>query len=145
MPLWLNVVDVSMRSIYFTYDWLHWIDFNIHTTRKWSEEIAWKDYWATVCHCLWSWWNKEEHDEQFQWPPNIVTNVTEQVKQYNQTVVLQQVLHSVERKVVMINWKPPKGWVKLNIYGAYKKGSVAGCGGVIRDSNSVWRGGIAKT
>ncbi|MCI20119.1 ribonuclease H protein, partial [Trifolium medium] len=28
--------------------------------------------------------------------------------------------------------------------GAYKEVRVAGCGGVIRDSNGVWRGGFAK-
>ncbi|MCI84719.1 ribonuclease H protein, partial [Trifolium medium] len=28
--------------------------------------------------------------------------------------------------------------------GTYKEGSVAGCGGVIRDNNSDWRGGFAK-
>jgi hypothetical protein len=71
MPLWLNVVDDSLRSMFFTYDWQHWIDLNMQSTRKWSEEIAWKDYWATACHCLWSWRNKEEHDEQFQRPPYV--------------------------------------------------------------------------
>ncbi|PNX90324.1 ribonuclease H, partial [Trifolium pratense] len=28
--------------------------------------------------------------------------------------------------------------------GAYKEGSATGCGGVICDSNGVWRGGFAK-
>jgi ribonuclease HI len=145
MPLWLNVVDDSLRSMFFTYDWQHWIDLNMQSTRKWSEEIAWKDYWATACHCLWSWRNKEEHDEQFQRPPNIVLAVTDRVKHYNQAMVLKQVLHSVEWRVVMINWRPPnEGWVKINADGACKEGSAAGCGCVIRDSDGVWRGGFAK-
>jgi hypothetical protein len=29
-------------------------------------------------------------------------------------------------------------------YGAYKEESAVGCGGVIRHSNGVWRGGFAK-
>jgi hypothetical protein len=75
----------------------------------------------------------------------VLSTVTERVKQYNQDVVLQHVLHSVERKGVRINWKPPsEGSVKLDTDGAYKEGSVARCGGVIRYSNSVWRGGFAK-
>jgi ribonuclease HI len=37
-----------------------------------------------------------------------------------------------------------EGWVKLNTDGAYKDGSAAGCGGVIRDSHGGWIGGFAK-
>ncbi|PNY00778.1 ribonuclease H [Trifolium pratense] len=55
------------------------------------------------------------------------------------------VLHTMERTEATIKWKPPiEGWVKLNTDDAYKEGSAAGRGGVIRDSNSVWRGGFAK-
>jgi ribonuclease HI len=145
MPLWLNVVEDSMRSKFFVCDWQQWIDLNLNNTSTWSDEIDWKDYWATACHCLWSWRNKEEHDEQFQRPLNVVLAVSHRVKQYHQAMVLQQVLHNVERKVVMIHWQPPsEGWVKLNTDGAYKEGSVAGCGGVVRDSNGVWKGGFAK-
>ncbi|PNX62105.1 ribonuclease H [Trifolium pratense] len=35
-------------------------------------------------------------------------------------------------------------WVQLNTDGAYKEGRVAGCGGVIRDSSGVWKGGFTN-
>ncbi|MCI72573.1 hypothetical protein A2U01_0093836, partial [Trifolium medium] len=41
----------------------------------------------------------------------------------------------------MIYWKTLlEGWVKLNTDGAYKEGSAAGSGGVIRDSHGGWLG-----
>ncbi|KAK2361139.1 heat shock 70 kDa protein [Trifolium repens] len=71
--------------------------------------------------------------------------VADRVKLYSEVVVLQTVQQKVDRTEVMIYWKPPiEGWVKLNMDCAYKKGSSAGCGGVIRDSNGIWRGGFAK-
>ncbi|MCI28245.1 ribonuclease H protein [Trifolium medium] len=45
----------------------------------------------------------------------------------------------------MIGWKPPvEGWVKVNIDGACKSESVAGCGGIIRNNRGGWLGGFAK-
>jgi ribonuclease HI len=145
MQLWLNVVEESMRSTFFVGDWQQWIELNLYSSKKWSNSIAWKDYWATACHCLWSWRNKEAHDEQYQRPLNSATAVADRVKQYSEAVVLQTVQQKVDRMEVMIYWKPPlEGCVKLNTDGACKEGSSAGCGGVIRDSNGIWRGGFAK-
>ncbi|GAU12635.1 hypothetical protein TSUD_121260 [Trifolium subterraneum] len=91
MSLWLNVVEDSMRRMFFTGDWQQWINFNLHSSKKWREEIAWKDYWDVACHCLWSWRNKEEHEEQFHRPQHVVIDVTDRVKHYNQAMMLQQV------------------------------------------------------
>jgi hypothetical protein len=145
MPLWLNTVEESMRSTFFISDWQQWLDLNLNSFGKWSENTTWKDYWATVCHCIRSWLNKEEHYDHFQRPLNAAVVVANHVKQYSQAELLQTVLHKVNKTEVRISWKPPmEEWVKLNTDGAYKEGRVAGCGGVIRDSNGVWKGGFAK-
>jgi len=35
--------------------------------------------------------------------------------------------------------RPPIGWIKLNCYGAWKgSDTLAGCGGLIRNSNGKW-------
>ncbi|GAU34393.1 hypothetical protein TSUD_217330 [Trifolium subterraneum] len=47
--------------------------------------------------------------------------------------------------MAMIGWKPPQNmFVKLDTNEAYKKNSVAGCGGFIRGSQGEWLGGFAK-
>jgi hypothetical protein len=28
----------------------------------------WSNFWAMVCHLVWSWKNKEKHDDKFLWP-----------------------------------------------------------------------------
>ncbi|MCI29600.1 ribonuclease H, partial [Trifolium medium] len=81
---------------------------------------------------------KSTIDEHFKRPLNPVMAVGKRAEQYMKSVLLHDVTHKVERVEVMVGWKPPmEGWVKavkLNTDGAYKEGSVAGCGGVIRDS-----------
>ena len=47
---------------------------------------------------------------------------------------------------IYIGWKRPHGdWVKLNCGGAYKESvDIAGCGGLIRDSNGQWLKGYVR-
>jgi ribonuclease HI len=40
---------------------------------------------------------------------------------------------------------PPEGWIKLNCDGAYKESvHLAGCGGLLRDSNDRWIQGYTQ-
>ncbi|KAK2379785.1 Polynucleotidyl transferase, ribonuclease H superfamily protein [Trifolium repens] len=145
MPIWLNVVDDRMRSSFFVGELKQWITLNLTSLKKWNNDVDWKDFWATACHFIWYWRNKAEHDDHFQRPQNPIMVITDRVQQYKHAEMLGTVMQQTTRAEIMVCWKPPmEGWVKLNRDGAYKDGSAAGCGGVIRDSHGGWIGGFAK-
>lgn len=51
------------------------------------------------------------------------------------------------RQMMDIDWeKPIAGWICLNLDGARKdRGGMAGCGGLLRDSDGRWLGVSART
>ncbi|PNX86941.1 hypothetical protein L195_g043024, partial [Trifolium pratense] len=127
MPLWLNVVDQSMRSDFSLGDIQQWISLNLCSSANGKEDIMWRNFWATSCHVIWMWRNMAEHDDHFQRPSTLELIIAKQINQYQQKVMMNTVSNKVARTEVMIYWKTPlEGWVKLNTDGAYKEGSVAG-------------------
>ncbi|GAU32220.1 hypothetical protein TSUD_278000 [Trifolium subterraneum] len=73
--------------------------------------------WAAASHCLWSWRNKEEHEDPFQRPTNPMVVIADKLKQYHHPDMQHHVLYNIR---------------------------TSGCGGAIRDSNGVQKGGFAK-
>jgi ribonuclease HI len=144
--IWLIVVPTEARTRFFLEDLNAWINFNITYSGVWNNWIGWNDFWATVCHRLWMWRNKEMHDQNYQRLSNQMQHVLGITKDYliseraNSCVLVRnKVLHEV-------SWKPPvEGRVKLNTDGASKDGKIAGCGGLFRGSHSQWLGGFAKS
>jgi ribonuclease HI len=108
--------------------------------------VRWKDVWATACHSLWYWHNKEQHDPHYSRPINPAYHIRQRAKDYQLSVVaVSQNARQVNREARLIGWKPLVGdWIKLNTDGACKDGNVAGCGGILRNNAGEWRGGFAK-
>jgi ribonuclease HI len=119
--------------------------FNLNNHVTWSCNIAWGDYWATACHLLWSWRNKENHEDGFIRPCNPARYIMQRATDYDLATKNDKVVTGREKVVSHIRWRPPKiSFVKLNTDGAYKKDQIAGCGGIIRGNQGEWLGGYAK-
>ncbi|CAJ2675557.1 unnamed protein product [Trifolium pratense] len=145
VPFWLQVVPAKDRGSFFMEEIQQWIHTNMRKCGKRSNGRAWCDFWATACHSLWMWRNKEIHDEHFVRPVHSVQQVTKRVEEYYQASKVNGILGCREGMLVQIGWQPPNGsFVKLNTDGARKNNGRAGCGGVIRGSQGEWLGGFAK-
>jgi hypothetical protein len=59
MALWINTVSISYRTWLFNTDLVNWINLNINEAGINRKKISWATYWATACHTLWLWRNKE--------------------------------------------------------------------------------------
>jgi hypothetical protein len=95
---------------------------------------------------MWTWRNKAIFDEDFQYPTypiqvilKMVTDIDE-CEHYHFTRGLQRL------DTIFIQWKcPNEGWVKFDCDGAHKKSvDLAGCGGLLRDSNGQWIQGYTQ-
>lgn len=100
---------------------------------------------SLTCHCLWTWRNKELHENNFVRPINHVDHVLKLSEDYYQARMANQITSNSQRVIDFIRWRPPPvNWAKLNTDGACKGGNIAGCGGIIRGSDGEWIGGYAK-
>jgi ribonuclease HI len=143
--LWYHVIPVSSRGAFFMQNFYDWINFNLNNYVPWSSTVSWCDIWAIVCHCLWTWRNKELHVEGYVRPVEQVKQVMNMVKDYMHASHSSNIVMGRQQIVSMIKWVPPKdNFIKINTDGAYKDNSIAGCGGVIRGSEGEWIGGFAK-
>ncbi|MCI02556.1 ribonuclease H protein, partial [Trifolium medium] len=139
------VVPIEERSIFFMEEHQQWIRTNLNKCKKQRNGSAWCDFWATACHSLWMWRNKEMHDDDFVRPVHAIQYVTNTVENYCQAKRATEVLGCREYVSTQIGWIPPTGdFVKLNTDGAWKHHNIAGCGGIIRGSQGEWLGGFAK-
>jgi ribonuclease HI len=144
-PFWLQVVPLEDRNIFFMEDYQQWIHLNVRKEVQRRNGGAWCDFWATACHSLWMWRNKETHDDGYVRPIHIVRQVRQRVDEYYQAQRTHEVMKHRESLVVHVGWLPPSGnFVKLNTDGARKDHGSAGCGGIIRGSHGEWLGGFAK-
>ncbi|GAU13938.1 hypothetical protein TSUD_262650 [Trifolium subterraneum] len=145
IPFWLQVVPMEDRSSFFMEDTQDWISRNLMKGRTRRRGSDWCDFWATTCHSLWMWRNKEAHDEEFVRPMQPVNYVQKRVEEYQHAKQASDLLDGREYTLVDIGWKPPSGsFVKLNTDGARKDNNKAGCGGIIRGNHGEWLGGFAK-
>ncbi|GAU12817.1 hypothetical protein TSUD_73040 [Trifolium subterraneum] len=117
IPFWLQVVPMEDRSSFFMEDTQAWISTNLTKGRTQRRGSDWCDFWATACHSLWMWRNKEAHDEEFVRPMQPVNYVQKRVEEYQ---------HAKQAN------------------GARKDNNKAGCGGIIRGNKGEWLGGFAK-
>jgi ribonuclease HI len=144
-PLWLSVVPVAVRAMFFGTDIQQWILMNLNGDIRWRNNIRWEDFWATACHSIWMWRNRELHDDGFNRPARPVINVMNSISDYYQARMTSCIVTKLPRATSLIGWKlPAEGRVKINTDGACKDRRTAGCGGVIRDSRGRWCGGFAK-
>jgi ribonuclease HI len=98
-----------------------------------------------ACYSLWTWRNKELHDEKFLRPAMAVQFVWKKVEEYNAAASNNEEIMDRDKVMTMIGWKPPKpSFVSLNTDGASKVQHLSGCGGIVRGSQGEWIGGFAK-
>jgi ribonuclease HI len=122
-----------------------WIVLNLTKGRTRGRGGEWRDIWATTCHSLWMWRNKETHDEEFIRPIQSVNYVYKAVEDYKHAKQVTDMIGGNEYSLVEVGWKPPVGsFVRLNTDGARKNDNRTGCGGVIRGNQGEWLGGFAK-
>jgi hypothetical protein len=143
--LWAGAVTIPDRGRFFSGDLNHWISVNMNNAIQWTGRGAWCDFWATSCHCLWTWRNKEIHDEDFIRPYRQFQHIVKLMGEYSNAVTASDVAAVRNKCMRLIRWKPPKPlFVLLNTDGAVKENRIAGCGGVIRGDQGEWLGGFAK-
>ncbi|GAU10041.1 hypothetical protein TSUD_416290, partial [Trifolium subterraneum] len=122
-----------------------WISLNLKKFKRSSRGGDWCDFWATACHTMWMWRNKEAHDAEFVRPIHTVNYIYKSVEEYYNAKQTSNMIDGRECMLVDIRWKPPSGnFVRLNTDGASKDNNKAGCGGIIRGSQGEWLGGFAK-
>lgn len=44
MELWINVIRLEVRNWLFSVDLVHWIEFNLSSSRVGKSNIGWKNY-----------------------------------------------------------------------------------------------------
>jgi hypothetical protein len=59
----MHLVQVNDRYWIFTSDLAERIELTISHNMKNNESIKWATLWASGCHALWQWRNKEIHVE----------------------------------------------------------------------------------
>jgi ribonuclease HI len=145
--VWTRLVSLDFITNFFSFvDCREWVFKNLG--KRWNGVInsRWQTTFMTTCWHLWTWRNKAIFEEGFQRPDN-------------PTYVIQKFIMSIEevsqdhlknnphqRESVYIGWRrPSNGWVKLNCDGACKgKGELAGCGGILRQSDGRWIKGFSR-
>lgn len=97
-----------------------------------TDSSKWSGYWTIVCHTVWNWCNKEEHDELFMRPYDPGPYTSQILKDYDEANSMNT---SVTDRVKTINrWTPPsRNMVKLNTDSVCKENNVVGCKGIIRE------------
>lgn len=136
----------TFPNITAIYDMRRRYSFNLSTVAGWNTSAEWRDFWAVACHSLWTWRNKELHDEAFSRPIYPAQHVLQVVKNYASAVKVNRVVNASRHETILIGGKPPEnGWVRLNTDGSCKEGAAAGCGGVLRGSDGEWLGGFARS
>jgi ribonuclease HI len=143
-PLWITVVDSSLRNQFFSCNLQEWISLNVSNRSGISGHEDWSCFWAMGCHLAWIWRNKERYDEDFIRPIKQTEFVRQRLDSYKVADRVMQASCYQPRSTVDIGWKPPiAGWVCLNIDGACNNG-IIGCGGVIRGNEGEWLHGFSK-
>ncbi|GAU39697.1 hypothetical protein TSUD_321110 [Trifolium subterraneum] len=145
--LWLSVVPVAAHVMFFGADIQRWIYMNLNGDIRCINNIRWEDFWATACHSIWMWRNRELHNDDFNIAARPIINIMNSISDYYQARMTSCMVTKLPRAISLIGWKlPAEGRVKIkiNMDGACKDGHTAGCGGVIRDGRGWWCGGFAK-
>jgi hypothetical protein len=76
-PLWIGLVDVTLRHQFFNCDINDWIAINVANNGSKSSYDDWSCVWDMACHFAWTWRNKEKYDDSFLRPVKQVEVVNE--------------------------------------------------------------------
>src|SRR4051812_36482341 len=70
MQFWTNIIPLGITNDFLQVELTDWVNLNLNTTG--NVDSSWSDFWAIACHCLWTWRNKETHDDSFHRPLNVI-------------------------------------------------------------------------
>jgi ribonuclease HI len=145
MNIWLAAVKDSDRERFFNTNTQQWINSNLNGEIQGDGMVNWPSFWALACHSLWSWRNKEYHNENFLRPSEPIQIIKQRVNDYLLVCKADSVIRSGSTSVQHVGWLPPSdGWVAINTDGAISSNRNSGCGGIIRGCMGDWLGGFAK-
>jgi hypothetical protein len=117
--MWNQVVPVNSRGVFFMGEAQAWFEFNVLNSEAWSWRGRWCEFWATACHCLWYWRNKELFDDNFVRPMNPIKTIMQKTVEYDNAARLNGIITSKSSMVKQVGWMPPReGFIKINTDGA---------------------------
>lgn len=104
---------------------------------------GWSSTWAFTCHAIWSWRNKEIHDDNYMRPLDNVQQILVRKLDYENAMKQTAKVNGRGETGSIIGWKSPKtNMVKRDTDGARKARSMAECKGVYRDERGIWISGL---
>ncbi|CAI8605340.1 unnamed protein product [Vicia faba] len=111
--IWKRIIQSSIYNDFFYLDLQKWIKVNLKFHGYGIK--LWSVVWAIVCHQIWMWRNKEEHDDFYLRPSELALYILQRRKDYEHTknLTMQVTRNGVRSK--NIEWRPPTdNMVKLN-------------------------------
>ncbi|CAJ2642253.1 unnamed protein product [Trifolium pratense] len=128
-----------------TFMW-DWCFKNLNNEDYGVQKEGWKTIFMVACWHMWTWHNKAIFDEDFRQPADPIQVILKMAKDIDgyEHHHFTRGRHRLE--TIFIRWKcPNEGWIKLNCDGAHKKSmDLAGCGGLLRDSDGRWIQGYTQ-
>lgn len=139
--VWENRVPTSFVNLFFQMDWKYWI--NINLDKRIHVEEDWSHLWATSCHMIWRWRNKELHEDSYLRSIYLYEIIDKCVKDYHEAMLISHRIMVREKAEKFVKWMPPRmSFMKVNVDGAHDTSGISGCGGIICYEHGTWHGGF---
>ncbi|CAJ2647032.1 unnamed protein product [Trifolium pratense] len=142
--IWIRLVPSNQITNFFSLNCRDWIFRNISNQPQGIQSKKWTTTFLVACWHIWTWRNKTIFEDDFQYPTNptyIILKMVDEIDNCNHNP-----MNLYHGNTIFIGWKKPQeGWVKLNCDRAYKDSlELAGCGGLLRDSDGRWLTGYSR-
>ncbi|PNX81608.1 ribonuclease H [Trifolium pratense] len=143
--VWCNLLNGKDKDWFFTAALDEWIILNMKKQLGRDNNLSWASVWATSCHFLWLWRNRETHGDSRLRPLQPWKLILKWVMQYFEADVSGIVIANRQKVEITVTWQCPEdGWLSLNTDGASRGHTSAGCGGLLRNSEGQWLGGFSR-
>ncbi|KAK4252645.1 hypothetical protein QN277_014390 [Acacia crassicarpa] len=141
--MWYDLLNPTHVAVFFNARLKDWFCLNLKRELGKFSHLKWNTLFAVGIWKLWNWRNMMVFDSSFQ-KPRFPANVIVQVGPSFSYGGRQSVLFGASEERHGIWSPPPYDWCKINVDGAVTAdGSLAGCGGVLRDARGVWLSGFS--
>lgn len=141
--VWDRVLPIQRRRDFFSVDIRCWILSNR------SQNVVgkvWSVTFGVTCWLLWTWRNKRLFDGNFVYPSrrdHVINNWVEWIINAKPEFFSSLAIKSQTEKLLIRWFPPPNWWIKASSDGAVNSVTKsAACGGLLRDFDGQWRGGI---
>ncbi|XVF39991.1 hypothetical protein PTKIN_Ptkin01aG0077600 [Pterospermum kingtungense] len=145
--IWSHLLPPSEFQSQSTLDFEAWLQYNIKLTSLGELNWDWKVLFATTIWWIWRWrndrvFNNVEYSLDFK-----ISWIKAKAREVMVATSLDVRVPSDAQEYIskLVGWlPPPNGWITVNTDGCCKNNfSVAGCGGVLWDSNGEWIQGFS--